>query len=124
MRDEDIRGFKPIELSKSAKKRKIEQPTTTVNGVTTEDNEEILPSRRLKLREIAKSRLNGVSNGVVAAKKEDAPRNSWHSFAYRPILAMLPLSEENEYLETVLIERPMWELDLPPRLTGAHDRSL
>lgn len=55
---------------------------------------------------------------------------SWHTFKYRPILGIAPLSDEidaedeNEdaALEVVLIERPSWDLDLPPRFMGVHER--
>lgn len=59
-----------------------------------------------------------------------APAKTWHTFKYRPILGMVPLSSEvdmearrdEDVLEVVLIERPSWDLDLPPRFAGVHER--
>jgi U3 small nucleolar RNA-associated protein 4 len=45
----------------------------------------------------------------------------WHTFQYRPILGMVPIGKEGQPLEVVLVERPSWELDLPPRFVGAHE---
>lgn len=45
----------------------------------------------------------------------------WHTFQYRPILGMVPVGKEGQPLEVVLVERPSWELDLPPRFVGAHE---
>lgn len=48
----------------------------------------------------------------------------WHTYKYRPILGVVPLSSptaedagEDGFppLEVALIERPIWDLDLPPR---------
>ncbi|KAF2192721.1 small nucleolar ribonucleoprotein-like protein complex subunit [Zopfia rhizophila CBS 207.26] len=45
----------------------------------------------------------------------------WHTFKYRPILGIVPIGEESEPLEVVLVERPSWDLDLPPRFVGSHE---
>ena len=56
--------------------------------------------------------------------KDNKKRGSeswWHSFKYRPILGIVPVGQAGEALEVVLVERPAWDLDLPPRFVGAHD---
>ncbi|KAF2271115.1 small nucleolar ribonucleoprotein-like protein complex subunit [Lojkania enalia] len=45
----------------------------------------------------------------------------WHTFKYRPILGMVPIAGNHQSLEVVLVERPSWDLDLPPRFTGSHE---
>lgn len=50
-----------------------------------------------------------------------SPESWWHTFQYRPILGMVPVGKEGQPLEVVLVERPSWELDLPPRFVGAHE---
>jgi U3 small nucleolar RNA-associated protein 4 len=46
----------------------------------------------------------------------------WHTFKYRPILGIVPISsKDDESLEVVLVERPSWDLDLPPKFVGAHE---
>ncbi|KAF2205954.1 WD40 repeat-like protein [Delitschia confertaspora ATCC 74209] len=45
----------------------------------------------------------------------------WHTFKYRPILGIVPISEDSQRPEVVLVERPSWDLDLPPRFVGRHE---
>lgn len=45
----------------------------------------------------------------------------WHTFQYRPILGMVGIGRQGQPLEVVLVERPSWELDVPPRFVGAHE---
>ncbi|KAF1958756.1 WD40 repeat-like protein [Byssothecium circinans] len=55
-------------------------------------------------------------------QREQDSEHWWHTFKYRPILGMVPIGRgERHPLEVVLVERPAWELDLPPRFVGAHE---
>lgn len=54
-------------------------------------------------------------------EKKRNPETWWHSFKYRPVLGMVPVANESETLEVVLVERPSWDLDLPPRFVGSHE---
>lgn len=60
---------------------------------------------------------------VVAAQKEKA--NHWHTFKYRPILGVVCVGEgdgeEGEGIEVAVVERPIWEADLPPRYYGEQE---
>lgn len=47
---------------------------------------------------------------------------SWCSFGYRSILGMVDIGSTDGCLETVIVERPVFDLDLPPRLVGPNDR--
>ncbi|USP82387.1 small nucleolar ribonucleoprotein complex subunit [Curvularia clavata] len=49
----------------------------------------------------------------------------WHTFKYRPILGIVPVSGDYSAHapEVVLVERPSWDLDLPPRFVGTHEQS-
>lgn len=79
------------------------------------------------------------SNGdvVVDRKVEEGPCH-WHTYKYRPILGIVPLGQEsvmvgdvtagggNIYaagpgVEVALVERPLWDLDLPPRYHGNQE---
>jgi U3 small nucleolar RNA-associated protein 4 len=75
---------------------------------------------------------NGLAKGTELVKKNDADevgelqkRDSehwWHTFKYRPILGIVPIGGgEGELPEVVLVERPSWDLDLPPKFMGAHE---
>lgn len=69
-------------------------------------------------------------------EKEKAPTKFWHTYKYRPILGVVPLSEQvdtrervvndddqdDQALEVALIERPTWDLDLLPPFVGVHER--
>lgn len=54
-------------------------------------------------------------------QRRRSPEPWWSTFQYRPILGMVPMGKEGQPLEVVLVERPSWELDLPPRFIGAHE---
>ena len=62
----------------------------------------------------------------------------WHTFKYRPILGIVPLGGETDKdysgtmaqgdgdesragLEVVLVERPLWEVELPAKYYGDHE---
>ncbi|TVY39002.1 U3 small nucleolar RNA-associated protein [Lachnellula subtilissima] len=46
----------------------------------------------------------------------------WHTSKYRPILGMVLIGEEGEAgPEVALVERPIWEADLPPRYYGDQE---
>lgn len=43
-------------------------------------------------------------------------RKWWHTFKYREVLGMVPLNDSpRSELEVVVVERPMWDVDLPGR---------
>ncbi|KAF2022071.1 small nucleolar ribonucleo protein-like protein complex subunit [Aaosphaeria arxii CBS 175.79] len=57
-------------------------------------------------------------------KSRAASEPWWHTFKYRPMLGIVPMSSgasstRANPLEVVIVERPSWDLDLPPRFTGA-----
>ncbi|CAL3970064.1 unnamed protein product [Diplocarpon coronariae] len=54
-----------------------------------------------------------------ARSKESA--NHWHTFKYRPILGIVVAGEGEEGLEVAIVERPIWEADLPPRYYGEQE---
>ncbi|KAJ9661112.1 U3 small nucleolar RNA-associated protein [Coniosporium apollinis] len=60
---------------------------------------------------------------AVQAQKEEK-KNWLCAYKYRPILGMVPIGrqEDGEALEVVLVERPLWDLELPPRFVGNHER--
>jgi U3 small nucleolar RNA-associated protein 4 len=76
--------------------------------------------------ELQRLRLNQAANGEEADKGDGKPK-WWHTYQYQPILGMVPLlsepttkkkgSRQGEVppLEVALVERPLWELDLPAR---------
>lgn len=65
------------------------------------------------------------ANGNGALEKRDLKTKYWHTYKYRPILGIVPLQSEEHGkeglegalppLEVALVERPIWDVDLPPR---------
>ena len=76
--------------------------------------------------ELDHSRLATIDASVTiadadAAEDEKERQSWWHTFKYRPILGMVPVNMLNRPLEVILVERPQFDLDLPPRFAGTHD---
>lgn len=73
--------------------------------------------------ETAEDMANGGGEvGAVEQSKRNEPW--WHTFKYRPILGIVPISGDDSFHapEVVLVERPSWDLDLPPRFVGTHEQ--
>lgn len=90
--------------------------------------------------------LNGPADETDASETDDtrlAKRGDderppyWHTYKYRPILGIVPLGTETDDddaavdeeagdnspsgLEVALVERPLWEVDLPPQYHGNQE---
>lgn len=65
---------------------------------------------------------NGTPNDGDDSKKNSSP-HWWHTYKYRPIMGVVALEggDSSSGLEVVLVERPEWELDLPPRYYGDQE---
>ena len=54
-------------------------------------------------------------------KSSQPPRRWWHTYKYRDLLGIVPLGSDpdadtdNHFLEVAVVERPMWDVDLPGR---------
>jgi len=69
------------------------------------------------------------TTGKVREKKDEP---WWFTFRFRPILGVVSLHDgewareieekTDTVMEVVLVERPVWDLDLPPRFVGSHER--
>ncbi|KAF8858246.1 WD40 repeat-like protein [Acephala macrosclerotiorum] len=56
------------------------------------------------------------------AKENGTPSWFWRTFKYRPILGIVEIGEGDEFgPEVALVERPIWEADLPPRYYGEQE---
>lgn len=76
------------------------------------------------------------NDGARIARTRDGERPAyWHTYKYRPILGMVPLGGETDDeaeageedddsasgLEVALVERPLFDVDLPPRYFGNQE---
>jgi len=97
------------------------------------DNKEDSALRRLR-RGLDKEEVQGdddVTMRLVKKEGEGQRLNWWCTYKYRPILGLVTIDQDmeirdDEYdgksgLEVVLVERPMWDVDLPPRFYGDQE---
>ena len=86
---------------------------------------------------LAKLRREGDQDGGLdgegAQREEETPDEEkppphWHTFKYRPILGIVPLGTAAEggeggtgRVEVALVERPLWEMELPARYQGDQE---
>jgi U3 small nucleolar RNA-associated protein 4 len=68
------------------------------------------------------------ANGSIIDSSDDGgPPHWWHTYKYRPIMGVVPLDSNNEsadqggVVEVAVVERPIWEVDLPPRYYGDQE---
>jgi U3 small nucleolar RNA-associated protein 4 len=73
--------------------------------------------------------IGALMNGVEPVKltngaSKDVKTSKWYmTFKYRPILGIVPMQKtDDKELEVVLVERPLWDLDLPGRFESIHAR--
>lgn len=93
------------------------------NALDDDDEGESQPLASLRRTATQDEAANGdvPTGGEVAEVEQKA--SWWHTFKYRPILGMVSVSaEQGQPLEVVLVERPSWDLDLPPRFVGPHEK--
>ncbi|KAH6620037.1 small nucleolar ribonucleoprotein-like protein complex subunit [Boeremia exigua] len=93
------------------------------NALEDDDEGESHPLAALRRTATQDEMTNGdvPTGGEVAEVEQKA--SWWHTFKYRPILGMAAVSsEQGQPLEVVLVERPSWDLDLPPRFVGPHEK--
>lgn len=71
------------------------------------------------------SHKGNTESGSQALTSPAAAPQWWHTYKYRPILGIVPMGESYEQgavePEVALVERPIWEVDLPPRYYGDHE---
>ncbi|OTA68330.1 WD40 repeat-like protein [Hypoxylon sp. EC38] len=78
--------------------------------------------------------LRGAQGKAASESQSDERLAFWHTYKYRPILGIVPLDDEEvstngvsktvsheksrETLEVALVERPLWDVDMPDRYFG------
>jgi U3 small nucleolar RNA-associated protein 4 len=105
--------------------RKMHNGSSTQNG---DEHDSIDDQDMLRLRQSQK--------GEEAEVHDAARQNFWFTYKYRPILGLVPLEPQRSSvsngglgqndgkprpIEVVLVERPQWEVDLPPRYLGKNE---
>ena len=100
-------------------------PLTSLRRANTQDG----VNQRQNGDEDAAGALFSTGGGLVADVEQQQQQQSstkpwWHTLKYRPILGIVPISADDGFHapEVVLVERPSWDLDLPPRFVGSHEQ--
>jgi U3 small nucleolar RNA-associated protein 4 len=91
------------------------QALSSLRRSTTQDGEQVNGE--------SEDMVNGGGEvGEVEQQKKSEPW--WHTFKYRPILGIVPISGDDRFSapEVVLVERPSWDLGLPTRFVGTHEQ--
>jgi U3 small nucleolar RNA-associated protein 4 len=59
----------------------------------------------------------------IGEARKGGEKTSWHTFKYRPILGVVVIGEDEGQagLEVAIVERPIWEVELPPRYYGDQE---
>ena len=71
--------------------------------------------------------VNGNKEVARTQDADDDFKHEWHTYKYRPILGMCLMGNGHEDaagkggLEVAVVERPIWEADLPPRYYGDQE---
>ncbi len=111
-----------------------------------EDEDDLALSRLRRGHENRSAQTNGITdasenseaplaNGVHAESEGGMIESPawWHTYKYRPILGIVRLGVEDDDtggvdgetpfrgLEVALVERPMWDVDLPPKYIGDQE---
>jgi U3 small nucleolar RNA-associated protein 4 len=129
-----LRKFTSGKGDKSGRSAWIELGSTRHGSGSDEDAYDDLEVRHQVLASMRQLQANDDSPADAVMSVEDAgdKDNSgddkrrrheswWNTFKYRPILGIAPVGPADEPLEVVLVERPSWDLDLPPRFVGVHE---
>ena len=90
-----------------------------------------------ELKPVDVERSEDIDDMQLARRHTPASPPYWFTFKYRDILGVVPLGDEDEGegkrgltsvddelpggVEVVLIERPIWEVDLPPKYHGSQE---
>ncbi|RMZ72977.1 small nucleolar ribonucleo complex subunit [Pyrenophora seminiperda CCB06] len=83
-----------------------------------------VPQKEAPVTKMRKFQINNTNGGEVADAEQQQSKPWWHTLKYRPMLGIVPISSDNGFHapEVVLVERPSWDLDLPPRFVGSHEQ--
>jgi U3 small nucleolar RNA-associated protein 4 len=100
-------------LNTDSRKRKLDGGSGG-NAVKRRDQKTLIRAEDVKKEAIEERRER-------PPKAEREPPKWFMTFKYRPILGMVPVAaEEGRAVQVALIERPVWDLKLPPRFENVH----
>jgi U3 small nucleolar RNA-associated protein 4 len=93
------------------------------NGNVSSSKMEIDEEDEEEEEDYAEALVAGLRGGEMARVEGDGRPTWFLTLKYRPILGIVPVGqEEGKPVEVVLVERPIWDLNLPPRFEKIQDR--
>lgn len=100
-----------------------ERSRATSSGFDDDEDEDTDGGELLLMRD-----EQGPNSGLALEKSKPAKTKWWHTYKYRPILGIVPFQSGEDSaadddmdrggfppVEVALVERPIWDVDLPPR---------
>jgi U3 small nucleolar RNA-associated protein 4 len=126
-RDAPVTKLRKFDGSKTSEAEKAQWTDITNADSRRTDDEDEDEENSQPLAILRRGSTHGqlTNGGELADAVEQQKRSEpwWHTFKYRPILGMLPIGiGAGQAPEVVLVERPSWDLDLPPRFVGSHEK--
>jgi U3 small nucleolar RNA-associated protein 4 len=93
-----------------------------INGTVSSDKMDI--DQEDEEEDFGTTLIGGLRGGEIGKGEDGGDRPKWFmALKYRPILGIVPVGQENgKPVEVVLVERPIWDLNLPPRFEKIQDR--
>ena len=128
--DEDEQEQEQIAGSKKRRRRHGKENPSGAGGLIPDEVLNTGMSRKIrKVMQEDEERAVEEDMDLVSAMEEDKDQdgaespNHWHTFKYRPILGVVVIGEGEEGFgpEVAVVERPIWEADLPPRFYGQQE---
>lgn len=88
-----------------------------------EDSSSDQPTRQRQLSTTEDIDNQSINGDAPKEGEPQGPPHWWHTFKYRPIMGIVPLGKADPEtgLEVAIVERPIWEADLPPRYYGDQE---
>jgi U3 small nucleolar RNA-associated protein 4 len=131
--DAPVTKMRKFDSSKNSEAEKAQWTDVVTAGLADTDDEEEVEENSQPLAILRRGntqdgeQTNGqVMKGIETGEVMEQQKRSdlwWHTFKYRPILGMLPIGASvGQAPEVILVERPSWDLDLPPRFVGQHEQ--
>ncbi|KAH7406029.1 small nucleolar ribonucleoprotein-like protein complex subunit [Phaeosphaeria sp. MPI-PUGE-AT-0046c] len=127
-KDTPVTKMRKFDSSKTdgADKSRWMNPNTSGQAKSDDEDESEDVSQPLAILRRGNTQDDEQTNGDGDREAVSQPKRSspwWHTFKYRPILGILPIgNDSSQSPEVVLVERPSWDLDLPPRFVGSHEQ--
>jgi U3 small nucleolar RNA-associated protein 4 len=123
---DQIVGFAPkivkiVDGKVVAEKKTSEKKLPKLDGNSSEEEEEDIEMGGM-LRERKEPTQPDRAASLAKTKSQGGSSRIWSTPRYRPVLGMANIGSSPECLEMVVIERPLHELDLPPRFMAPYER--